>query len=801
MHDRASVIFIFLTLTVAAATAQDPCAGNFQGHVLSESGDPLPGATVILSPGQVGQVCDDKGHFHFNKLCDGDYKVSVQYLGYQTLSFDIHLGGNLGREIRLQPDLKKLDEVVIAEKHEHTESAQNYAVLDGKQLAESGGKPLGAALKEVPGVNTIQSGPGIFKPVIHGVHSQRVLILNHGIRQEGQQWGAEHAPEIDPFIASELIVIKDASAIKYGSDALGGVIVVNPPALPEQEGVGGSLNTVIQSNGRAGTISGVLEGGLKNLEGWGWRVQGTAKRAGDHSTPDYLLANTGISELDFSSAVGYHGSKWGGEIFFSRFQTEIGILKGTAVETERDLVAAMEREVPLYTTDEFTYAIGPPGQKASHNLLKLNSHIASDKGEWHLQYGFQKNDRKEFDVRGVGVDSSTPALDLDLTSHSAEVEWETGSEGHRTWCFGANMMIQDNDNIPGTQRIPFIPNFTSFFGGPFAVAKILTGRWTWDAGARFDYRHYNVAGRNYKNELYHSALDFANISATGGVTYDKGDGQSFSINASSAWRPPHVTELYSFGTHQSAASKEYGLLLNDSTNEVMSMDDVQVNVEQAAKAVFTYRFTKDKFQFEATGYSNFIFNYIYLRPSGITQDLRGAGIYFRYDQTDALFMGADLTGTWLPAKGWKVSPKVSYLRASDFRNKDYLPFIPSNRAELAVRYEAGQAKTRNYYIESNLKYVARQFRAPRVVTPGELHDGTDPTESDASNFDFMAAPDGYFLWNLSAGLSLPAGKGRCDLRVASENTLNTVYREYTNRYKYFADDLGRNIYLSIKYIF
>ncbi|MFM9075334.1 MAG: TonB-dependent receptor, partial [Bacteroidota bacterium] len=69
-------------------------------------------------------------------------------------------------------------------------------------------------------------------PVIHGVHSQRILILNHGVRQEGQQWGAEHAPEIDPLIASDIQVIKDASAIRYGVDAIGGVVVVNPPALP-----------------------------------------------------------------------------------------------------------------------------------------------------------------------------------------------------------------------------------------------------------------------------------------------------------------------------------------------------------------------------------------------------------------------------------------------------------------------------------------------------------------------------------------------------------------------------------------
>ena len=129
-------------------------------------------------------------------------------------------------------------------------------------------------------MNSIQTGPGIFKPVIHGVHSQRVLILNHGIRQEGQQWGAEHAPEIDPFIASDVVVVKDASSIKYGTDAIGGVIVVNPAPLPENAAdFGGSVSTIAQSIGRSGTFSGMLEGGIKAHEGWGWRVQGTISGA------------------------------------------------------------------------------------------------------------------------------------------------------------------------------------------------------------------------------------------------------------------------------------------------------------------------------------------------------------------------------------------------------------------------------------------------------------------------------------------------------------------------------------------
>ena len=62
--------------------------------------------------------------------------------------------------------------------------------------------------------------------MIHGMHSNRVLILNNGVRQEGQQWGIEHAPEVDPFIANKISVIKGANSVRYGSDAIAGVVLV-----------------------------------------------------------------------------------------------------------------------------------------------------------------------------------------------------------------------------------------------------------------------------------------------------------------------------------------------------------------------------------------------------------------------------------------------------------------------------------------------------------------------------------------------------------------------------------------------
>lgn len=789
-------LLLLLTLFPFIVFSQD-CNYSFSGKVN------LPGAVILLTP-QKGAVSDANGNFKVDGLCAGMYDLQVNYLGYKPFTKKIQIPYNEPLAITLEEESTKLNEVVVQGQTENIQHAQNYVTLGEKELAATAGKSLGESLKEISGVNSIQAGPGIFKPVIHGVHSTRVLILNHGIRQEGQQWGAEHAPEVDPFVASELVVIKDASAIKYGADALGGVVIVNPPPLPEKAGLGGSLNLIGQSNGRSGTVSGTLEGGIKNYEGWGWRIQGTGKRAGDYHAAKYQLTNTGSKELDFSGAAGYHGKSFGFEVFFSHFKTELGILKGTAVNNNEDLEAAMTRTPPQYTSG-FSYKIDAPSQEVAHDLFKINLHKDLERGSLHFQYGLQGNTRKEFDFR-VGPYSELPALDLKLTTHSFDGDWEFGKENKYTFCIGANGMIQQNSNVFGTNRIPFIPNYNSFSGGPFFVSKFLLNKWTLDIGARYDYRQYEVVGYDSRNVLYRANIDFGNVSGTLGATVRLDDVRSLSMSASAAWRPPHVAELYSSGTHQSAASNEYGLLLDPQTNEVRDIDDADFEIEKATKGVVTYRHQADGFQLEATAYANFIFNYIYLQPVGITKSLRGTLPAFRYTQTDAFFTGLDLSAQQRVYKRFSLISKVSLIRASDYTNNDYLMFIPANKFELGGRYEvATWNKLTNIFFESKWKYTMRQTRAPRYLSFQTMREyaanNINPFDVDPSNFDFMVAPDGYLLWNVSAGIAAPTKKGRYEFRASVENLLNSSYREYTNRFRYFADDLGSNFILSAKYVF
>ena len=799
---KRHALILLISCLAKISIAQD-CDLTFSGKVTGADGQPLEGATISLLPGNASMAADAAGIFDLHHLCPGKYLVTIRYVGYQVMRDSIILNGPATRIFSLSSDAM-LETIVVHEDRETEAAAQVIGTLRRPQLDALAGRSLGETLREITGVNTIQAGPGIFKPVIHGVHSQRILILNHGVRQEGQQWGAEHAPEIDPFMANDIQVIKDASAIRYGVDAIGGVVVINPPALPESAGLGGYFQSIAQSNGRGGTISGSLQGGLNAKPGWGWRVQGTQRRLGDHHSAGYNLTNTGLRESSFSGAAGYHHSRGGIDVFASRFSTTIGILKGTAVGNLEDLSRLIGAEVPDQTKP-FSYSIGEPRQEVAHTLTRVRGHLVRPGLTWRVQYAWQQNARKEFDIRRGSL-SGLPAIDLLLNTHTLDNEWQPRTRSSGKLLFGMNAMYQYNRSLPGTQRIPFIPDFVTMTGGTYAAYRHQSEQLTYDLGARFDLRHYSVAGYDFKNTLYRQRMNFGNVSATAGLTWKMNERNSISTSLSSAWRPPHVAELFSLGTHQSAAAIEYGLFLDPATNEIRDPSSVRFRNEHGIKWVGGWKGAANGIGFEFTTYANYIFNYFWLRPGGITRNTRGAYPYFRYTQSDALFLGTDLEASIPITNRLTIAPRASLLRARDLTNKDLLSFIPANRAEVRMHYELpSKGPFRNLFAEIKGSQVFRQGQSPRIIKPGEFltaaEQGTDPLAGSNRNFDFMAAPAGYFLLQASAGFSITGDRVRYDLRLSGDNLLNAAYREYTNRFRYYADDLGRNIRFSFKVIF
>ncbi|TAE46227.1 MAG: TonB-dependent receptor, partial [Bacteroidetes bacterium] len=308
--------------------SQTQCPLHVSGYLSdTREGFPLPYAEIYIEQLGKGIVSDSAGHFHLDNICPGDYVLKCSHISCEPKAFHLHLAGDTTLYWVLVTTDPALEAVSIVGKKTAPVLAPQQQ-LSVRQMEQQAGKSLGDMLSQLSGVSNLHTGATISKPIIHGLHSSRVVILNNGIRQEGQQWGSEHAPEIDPLLATRLTVVKGASAVRYGSGAIGGVILVEPAPLRDSAGIGGRISLGGFSNGRQGFISGRIGGKLAQIP-LAWRVQGTLKRAGNLRTPGYYLSNTGMSEANGSAALAWRELNRGMELFYSQFHTQLGIFSAS----------------------------------------------------------------------------------------------------------------------------------------------------------------------------------------------------------------------------------------------------------------------------------------------------------------------------------------------------------------------------------------------------------------------------------------------------------------------------------------
>jgi iron complex outermembrane receptor protein len=155
--------------------------------------------------------------------------------------------------------------------------------------------------------------------------------------------------------------------------------------------------------------------------------------------------------------------------------------------------------------------------------------------------------------------------------------------------------------------------------------------------------------------------------------------------------------------------------------------------------------------------------------------VRGVFPIFTYQQIDARFQGVDFQATYLISPRLSVQQKTSLVRAFDTKNDQFMVNIPVDRFEYLIRYAF---QNRNAYISGGITQVSRQTR----VEAGS---------------DYASPPAGYFLVNLNGGITFK----KIDVNLRISNALNTAYRYYLNRFRYYADDQGRNISLRVLYNF
>ena len=751
-----------LALLYRPAAAQ-PCNLILSGHVQDkDTKEKLAGATVFLKEMNARFVTDESGNFRYPGLCAGEYTVEVTHAGCEPYHTLLTVSRNLHLDV-LMPHLRNnLDEVVVEGQRSVPNTGYRQQV-EARDLEAARNYSLAEALGTINGVSLLQTGSTISKPVIHGLHGTRIITVNNGVRQEGQQWGNEHATEIDPYIAGELTIVKGVDELRYGSDAIGGVVLVDPRPIRSLPGYDLGLNTAFFTNNNQYVVSGIFEQQLEKVPALGYRLQGTFKRAGNVSTPHYRINNTGLQEQNFSLTTTWKKQHYRVEAYYSQFATRVGIFEGSHIGNISDLenAIASERPADVYLGRK-GYDIRRPSQEVLHRLFKLKPVFNRDGHKISLTLAGQYNHRQEYDVvRSAATQGAQ--LALAVISFSEELAYEHPAFHNLRGTVGFSFMQQDNS----TSGRYLIPKYTSASYGGYWIEKWSRGKLDLEAGLRLDHKSVHTTRRPYGDSLVQYDFNFLTLGSSVHAGYRLTDHLKLDLHAGISTRAPYVNELLIDGVHHGAGIYEQG--------------DRHLKPERSRNlgAGVSYR-SDGNFSAELYVYYNQVDDFIHQQPvpDEPVLTVRGAFPRYVYTQTDAILKGADLSAAYRFDNNMELTSKASLLRARDAHRNDWLILMPADRWTNTALYHFKDAgKFSNATIGAGVTTVF----APR--TPGVQYGKTD----------YKPPPGPYTLVSLNASATVELFHTPFNIGLGGRNLLNTVYRDYLNSFRYYTDEMGRNI--------
>ena len=700
----------------------------------------------------------------------------------------------------MEAKINILEDIFVSKKR----NTENNSILEQKIKLETiekySSQSLGDALKEVAGVTLLKRGSNIVKPIINGLHSSRVRIISNNVKLEDQEWGSEHAPNFDINAAGKLTVIKGASALQYGGDAVGGMVIIEPVTVKKDTLFGKTIAN-LSSNGRGGTLSSSLHKG--NFCDWSWNAQGTFKYYGDRTSPDYVLSNSGNRELNFSADVKYAKTNYEVTAFYSLYQAKIGILSASHTGNINDLYNSIQNQNPSVVKD-FTHNINNPKQDVKHHLGKIDfKYFFNESSKLDLQYAYQFNKRLEFDVRRKRLED-TPALDLELVTNTIRLDFKNEFDKLK-FDIGVNTGFQKNIASPLTGVRPLIPDYKKVEFGVYNIINYaLKSNLNLDFGMRYDYTNLQAFKYYFKSRWLERGYDevftkfivaesankdqwyvnprftFHNFSGSLGLHKQFNADTNWFINLSLATRNPNPSEFFSDGLHHSTGQIELG--------------DLLLQKEQSIKFSTTLQKKWTFFSININPYVSSIKNFMFLEPRGFETTIRGAFPVWNYRQTNALLTGLDFSSVLDLTKNFKYQFNFAAVNGFDTKNDKALISMPP--VSFSNKFQYNRKSFYGLVLELKHDVVLQQNQFPdnnfitQIVVNNNLEDRV---------VDISGAPKAYQLFDFYSEMKFKTFKNVfTTVSFSIQNILNTNYRDYLNSQRFFADELGRNFQIQFK---
>lgn len=733
------------------------------------TGAPMPGATIRIHDVNRDAIANDIGEYKTSFIPAGNYLVEVSYIGHASIVERVVINGNTIKDFVLKDAVVEQEGVTVTGVSTATrlkQSPQPVAILKRAELLKISSSNIINSLTKIPGVNALTTGPAISKPFIRGLGYNRVLVVNDGVKQEGQQWGDEHGIEIDDYSVQRIEVLKGPASLMYGSDGLAGVINIQSLAPVAEGTISANLLGEYQTNSRLRGYYGSVAG-AKN--GFSFNAYGSYKGAQDYKNKyDGHVFNSKFNNKNFGGMLGYGGS-WGHSyIRASNFDQHIGMVEGDRDDVTGEFLKAVVSGGEEIATGKDFKSIDPfvPFQQVQHFKLSSDNSFNVGKNKLDVLAGFQRNQRKEF---GDPDSASEPVAYFDLKTINYAVKLNIPYKGSWKTSIGISGMVQNNKN---RAEEALIPDYNLFDIGGFVFTQYHKDKLSLSGGLRFDTRH--VDGKEMLDgiETKFAAFtkNFSNVSGSAGVSYEASKELTLKFNVARGFRAPTLAELSSNGAHEGTNRFEVG--------------NRNLKSETSLQADAGVEFNSEHITLGAGIFYNSISDFIYYRKvlnsagdDSLVLDPESGDLLnvFRFDQQNAHLYGVEFNMDihphpldWLHFENTFSLTRAKFSEAID--GSKNVPGIPAARylSQLKGNFLEKGTRFRNLYVSLESDYTFKQKNA-------------------FTGYDTETATAGYWLINASIGTDVMCkGKTLFTINLSGNNLSDVAYQNHLSRLKYTA---------------
>jgi iron complex outermembrane recepter protein len=779
-----SAIFWILFLNFIHANEYYFGSGTIWGQVYDEDQNPIAGATVILHELNTSTSTDSEGQFEFRNLRDGYYTLLAKSLGYASGAGFIELkDGKAHIVFTLKHTHIELKEVVVNESATgmvQPQQSLNITTANKDFISQSSGITLIQALQRIPGINSMDIGTGVSKPVIRGMGFNRLVVAQHNIKQQGQQWGADHGLEIDMYGIERVEVVKGPSSLLFGSDAIGGALNIRPSVIPQENTTQIELQTVGRSNNDLLGGSAMV---AVNNNGKFLRFRASYQDYGDYRVPaeEFVyntwvmpipgkrLKNTSGNDLSFSMVSGIRKS-WGiSTLSVSNFNQSTGFFPAShGIPNPGSLTDPGHPRKTDY-----------PLQQVNHFNVVSNSNFLLGNNRFEADLGFQQNHRKELNpphVHGSGpLPDGNTELELLLNTFTANARFHNRRSESNTILIGSTASLQQNKK--GGYNF-LLPDYGSFEFGLFAISRWnINDVFYWNAGIRGDLAGIRIQQYlepvwlnqttidSYRERTPQLDRNFFNIAFSGGMSWMINSDLNLKANLGRSFRNPSAIELGANGLHHGSFRHEMG--------------DTSLTAERAWQLDGGLTFSRKELYMHFSPFLNYFPNFLFLNPSGIFSELPGAGQIYRFQQAEAIHFGGEFYTDWHISHALHTSIGAEAVWGQNLENNFPLPFTPPPAllGEISYNWSDLARDLESVKVLVSFRNVASQNRVAR----------NEPATS------------GYTLVNTGIMSLIKFGNTTLHVSFMVNNLFDKLYKNHLSFYRILElPEPGRNFALSIK---